>query len=123
MANPIASVGGITTLPAPAVYQWELEDISGKGAGRTEANVKMNKMRLGQVCGITLAWNGVTTAQASAILQAFNPEYVNVKYLDPLSGGYKTREFYVGNRSAPLFDARRGVWENVSFKIVQREDV
>lgn len=121
MANPISIEG--YDLPTPSSYKWDLEDVSGKGAGRTEANVKMNKMRIGQLRGVTLGWTGLTTEQVSIVLQAFNPEYITATILDPLIGGNLTSEFYVGNRSAALFDARRGLWDGISFKIVQREDV
>ena len=124
MANPIRSVDGATDIPCPFSYAWELEDISGKGAGRTEKNVKMNKMRIGQVSAITLTWQGLTTAQAKKVLTAFNPEYIFVSLLDPFAGGYTSAvEFYVGNRSAALFDAKRGLWNDISFKIIRRSDI
>ena len=122
MANPI-SVSGISNLPTPSSYKWELEDISGKGAGRTEANVKMNKMRIGQLRAVSLTWTGLTTAEVSVVMKAFNPEYITATILDALNGGNLTSEFYVGNRTAALFDARRGLWDGISFKIIQREDV
>lgn len=122
MSNPIQSVGGVTDIPCPSTYLWELEDTSGKGAGRTEEHIRMNKMRLGQLSAFTLAWQGLTTEQAHLVLTMFNPEYIMVSCLDPLYGGYVLREYYVGNRSAGLFDAQRGLWNDISFRIVQRED-
>ena len=124
MANPIRSVNGATNIPCPTSYVWELEDVSGKGAGRTEKNVKMNKMRIGQVSAFTLTWQGLTTAQVHAVLVAFNPEYIFASLLDPLAGGYTAeKEYYVGNRSAALFDARRGLWNDLSFRIIRRGDI
>lgn len=51
----------------------------------------------------------------------FNPEYIKVKYLNMLEGGYVTKEFYVGNRSAPLYNSSLNVVDNVTFKIVARK--
>lgn len=124
MASPIKSVGGATDIPCPSSYVWELEDVSGKGAGRTEKNVKMNKMRIGQVSAFTFTWQGLTTAQANKVLKAFNPEYIFANVLDPLKGSYTGEvEFYVGNRSAALFDANRGLWNDLGFRIVRRSDI
>lgn len=118
MANPITSVDGVA-VPCPSKYQYDLQDISDSDAGRTE-DTKMHKKRIGQCVKIELAWNYVTTAQLSTILQAFNPEYISVRYLDGLNGAYRTSEFYVGDRTAPMYNADRGLWENVSFNIIER---
>lgn len=118
MANPIASVDG-TAVRCPSKYQYELYDVSDTDAGRTE-DTKMDKKRIGQCVKLILEWDNLTTAQVSAILQAFNPEYINVRYLDARLGTYRTSEFYVGDRTAPLYNATLGVWENVAFNIIER---
>lgn len=119
--NPIQSVDG-KAIQCPSAYTWKLEDISASDAGRTEDTV-MHKMRIGQVVGLELSWNGLTTAEVSAVLKAFNPEYITVKYLDAMEGIYVTSEFYVGNRSAPMYNAKMGLWQNVSFNLIERSGV
>lgn len=116
--NPIKKVDG-ATVACPSSYTYKLEDVSAPDAGRTE-DAMMHKKRIGQVVGIELSWNGVTTAVASSILNAFNPEYISVQYLDLLTGGFKTDTFYVGNRSAPMYNATKGLWSNISFNIIRR---
>jgi len=122
--NPIYSVNGNTNIPCPSSYEWSLQDISASTAGRTEDTV-MHKERIGQAVKIQLSWNNITTAQASTILNAFNPEYIGVKYLDPKLGGYTASEitFYVGDRSAPMYNSKMGLWSNVSFNIIERSGV
>lgn len=119
--NPIRSVDGVA-VKSPSVYQWKLEDISSPDAGRTE-NTVMDKMRIGQVVGIELGWNGLTIDEAATILKAFNPEYISVCYLDAMTGRFETSEFYVGNRSVPLYSASLGRWSNVSFNLIERSGV
>lgn len=116
--NPIYSVDG-SSIPAPSAFEWQLEDVSASDAGRTE-DIKMHKKRLGQVRRLNLSWWGVETSVASQILQAFNPEYITVRYLDPMEGDFRTSIFYVGDRKAPLWNASMGVWENISFGIIER---
>lgn len=117
--NPIYSVDGVA-VPCPSGYKWKLEDISDSDAGRTEDTV-MDKQRIGQVVGIELAWAAVTIEEAAIILKAFNPEYVTVKYLDAMEGKFVTSEFYVGNRSAPLYNSTLGRWEKITFNLVERD--
>jgi len=116
--NPLETVGG-AYVRSPSVYQWDLQDISDPDAGRTEDG-KMHKNRIGQKVKIQLAWNNISTADASAILTAFNPEYIEIKYLDPKEGSYQTKTFYVGDRSTPAYNTRLGLWSNVSFNIIEQ---
>ena len=120
-ANPIKSVNGVAvkTPDAEDGYKWDLEDVSASDAGRTE-DVMMHKKRIGQVDAISLKWSGLTTAEISTILKAFNPEYITVEYLSPLEGEFVTKEFYVGNRSAPMYSSALNRWGNVTFKIIAR---
>ncbi len=119
--NPIRSVDG-HSVKCPSGYTWKLEDISSSDAGRTE-DTKMDKMRIGQVVGLELSWQNLTTEEVSAILKAFNPEYIMVTYLDAMEGKYVESEFYVGNRSAPLYNGKMGLWSNVSFNLIERSGV
>lgn len=116
--NPIQSVGGVT-VACPSKYEYKLSDVSAADAGRTE-DAKMHKMRIAQKVHIELAWQNIQTAVASVILNAFNPEYIDVTYLDPKAGGYVTKTFYVGDRSAPSYNTRMGLWSNVSFNIIEQ---
>lgn len=117
--NPIKSVDGFA-VPCPSSFKWKLEDISSSDAGRTE-DTTMDKKRIGQIVGIDLEWKNVSIEDASTILTAFNPEYINITYLDAKSGGFVTSEFYVGNRNAPLYNAALGVWQSITFNVIERK--
>ena len=116
--NPIRSVDD-KAVKCPSSYLWKLEDVSASDAGRTEDTV-MDKTRVGQLVGLELSWQNIPTKDVSDILQAFNPEYITVCYLDAMQGKYVTSEFYVGNRSAPMYNATKGLWSNLSFNIIER---
>lgn len=119
--NPIRSVNGVA-VKSPSVYKWKGEDLSAADAGRTEDG-NMNKMRIGQIVGIELQWNKVSIQEASALLKAFDPEYIDVCYLDAKEGKYVTANFYVGDRSAPLYNGELGLWDNIAFNIIRRAAV
>ena len=116
--NPIQSVDGYS-IPCPSSYVYKLSDISAADAGRTE-DTTMDKMRIGQCVHLELSWSYLTTAEVATLLTRFNPEYINVRFLDAMSGGYRNSDFYVGDRSAPLYNALLGRWTNVSFNIIER---
>ena len=117
--NPIESVGGVS-VPCPSAYEWKESDVSDSDAGRTE-DAKMHKMMIAKKVHLELAWQNITTAQASTILTAFtSSEYFSVKYLDPKAGAYQTKTFYVGDRNAPAYNIRLGLWSKVSFNIIEQ---
>jgi len=119
--NPIRAVGSNTTLPAPAKYIYNAQDVSAPDAGRTE-DVKMQKKRIGLVPAFDLGWNALTLAEISAVLKAFvQNEYFQFDHLDPMVGGFVTEEFYVGDRSAPLYNSTLDFWENVEFTVIRRD--
>lgn len=119
--NPIRSVNG-KSVKCPSSYVYKLEDVSASDAGRTE-DMLMHKKRIGQLVGLELSWQNITTEEASAILKAFDPEYIEVCYVDAKQGKYVTSEFYVGNRSAPMYNCVKGLWSNLSFSLTERSGV
>lgn len=119
--NPIRSVDGRPVL-CPSSYQWALEDLSANDAGRTE-DTRMDKKRIGQVVKLNLEWVNVPVQATSELLKAFNPEYIQVCYLDAMTGKYVTSEFYVGNRTAPLYNTRINCWTKISFNLIERSGV
>ena len=116
--NPISSVDG-HQVRTPSSFQWSLQDVSDPDSGRTE-DALMHKMRIAQKVKIQLAWQNISTEDASSILTAFDPEYIEVEYLDPKAGGYVSKTFYVGDRSAPMYNNVLGVWSNVAFNIIEQ---
>jgi len=126
--NPIGWVGSSGhTVPVPSSYEWKLEDISSSDAGR-DSNGIMHKEMIARAVALNLEWKYLTTAEAKTVLSAFDNETYQVNYLDPLAGGYTTKTFYTGNRSAPMYTTATvsgktgGVWTNISFNIISIGD-
>lgn len=117
-----SSLASIPRQPTDILYG--LMDISSSDAGRVQdSDTTMYKMRVGQKRKLTLSWNNVSLQEASAILQAFNSEYVFVRYIDILDGGWNVREFYVGDRSGIFHQItlpNGTVVKIVSFDIIER---
>lgn len=116
--NPIEWVNG-EAIPCPSSYQWEIEDISDANAGRTEA-LKMDKNKIGSIVKLELEWQNVTNDIANQVLRAFKDEYFTVRYYDLAYGTYVTKEFYCGNRTAPMYSHKLGIWKKLAFNIIER---
>lgn len=113
------TVDGVS-VPCPSVFTWGLQDISASESGRTDDTI-MHKNRVGQKRKISLQWNIKDRATTAQILQAFNPEYISVKYPDAMSGTDETRTFYVGDRTAPVkyWWVGKRLYESISFDIIE----
>lgn len=121
--NPIISVDGRALPVCPSSYSWELEDLSDSEAGRSEDN-EMHKNRTGQIRGLKLEWSNLPIQTMQKILKMFNPEYVEVLYIDPLTDPYfgyrRTEVFYTGNRTLALYNARLNICEKLSFNLISQ---
>ena len=115
--NPIQSVGGVA-VPCPSKYDWKLSDVSAADAGRTE-DALMHKMRIAQKVHIELEWQNISDANASAILTAFQPEYISVNYYDYKALAFQTKTFYVGDRQVTSYNRLKGI-STISFNIIEQ---
>lgn len=114
----------------PHASTWGLQDVSKPSSGRDLSGV-MHKERLGaqnskhhtsgQKVKLELSWSGTDKDETARILQAFNPEYLEVNYPDALTGTRRSAEFYVGDRSANVWRFAVGakIYETVSFNIIE----
>lgn len=105
----------------PSSFSWGLQDVSDSASGRTQDAI-MHKNRIAQKRKISLSWAAPTPSETAAILQAFNPEYINVKYPDAMSGKNETRVFYVGDRASPvkIWNIGNRRYESISFDLIER---
>lgn len=108
-------------MPCPSSWQWGLQDVSAGESGRTD-DALMHKNRVAQKRKIQVGYSGVKDTVAKTVLQAINPEYINVYYYDLMEGAFQTRTFYVGDRSAPFkwwWDGKH-ILESLSFDLIER---
>ena len=120
MATVFWKVDGVT-MPCPSTWQWGLQDVSAGESGRTD-DALMHKNRVAQKRKIQVGYSGVKDTVAKTVLQAINPEYINVYYYDLMDGNFQTRTFYVGDRSAPFkwwWDGKH-ILESLTFDLIER---
>lgn len=100
MANAMITVDNVE-IKCPSEFTYGLEQVNSADAGRTQDAV-MHVERIALKVKLELGWSGLTWAEIATIMQAFLPEYINVKYPDMLTGQYETKLFYTGDKSAPV---------------------
>lgn len=121
MEMNMLKVNGVL-LPCPSSFEWGLQDVSASDSGRTQDAI-MHKNRVAQKRTLSVSWNAPTWKDACTIIQAVNPEYVQVEYPDPLSGNqHEVRTFYVGDRSVPFkyWWIGNQLMESISFDFIER---
>ena len=116
--SPIYTVNG-TVIPTPSEYQFNVQDVSAPNAGRTEDGM-MHKDKIGQCVKLECKWQNITTSALTTLLSALDSEYLTVVYLNPKRGGYYTGTFYAGDRTAPCYSAKLGIWSTFSCNLIER---
>lgn len=107
-------------IPNPSSLQWGIQSVSASNAGR-DMNGDMHVNLVTQKRKLELAWKAVDFATASEILKAVNHATFNVTYLDALTNNTETKEFYVGDRSAPVYSYAVGHqwYSNITFNLIE----
>ena len=109
-------------IPCPSKCDIGYQDISAPYSGRTLDSL-MWKNRVGQKVKIELEWLGVSDENAAIILQAFDPEYVNITYRDAKTNSIITKNFYIGDRKCSTYwwsDDDDMTFANITFNAVER---
>ena len=120
MEQFVIEVDGVS-VPCPSKYQWGYNRVNAAESGRTDDTI-MHANQIGQKRKLQLEWAAQDPETTSLILKAFEPEYIMVTYHDPLLNDYRTAEFYVGDRSAPVkfWLVDKKYYESISFNIIER---
>lgn len=118
--TPITYIGTTPFTIQPSKYQVDQYDVSDENAGRT-ADGAMQKNILGKCYKIEMSWNVLNSTKVQTLISLFTTyQYFNVTFYSPYEGTQVTKEFYVGDRSAPCYNATLDIWTNVAFNIIQR---
>lgn len=120
MAMTIIDLTGNGDIPYPAKFSWVKDDISADNAGRTRDTI-MHKNKQGEKRTLSLGWIQKSKEQCHAILVQFKPEYVHVKYWDPMEGKDLIKQFYTGQMKAEVgwWYKGRERYSTLSFDIIE----
>lgn len=112
----------LKSVKCPSSLTWGKITVSDEDAGRVKKQARMYVNKVADKVQISLQWNSPDGADTAKILQAFDHEYIWVKYHDPKTNDWAVKEFYPGDMSAPVYaywiDGIR--YQNVAFQIIER---
>lgn len=128
----IISVGAIdsevlTALPAPKEMSVIVQDIDAATTTRSADGTMLRD----RVCGgetakrkIEMEWAGLNAQKVSTILQSIGGEFFKVQYPDTYTGTDRTAIFYVGDRTAEMYNYNlRGngvVWKSLRANFIEK---
>lgn len=120
MTEPVIRING-TPIRDPTTITIQRNKIWSQGSGRTKAgnwvgditNVKQR---------IDLTWSPLTKEDAKKIFNALEPAFVEVTFLDPKTDTFKTKTFYGGDLSLPIYNynIEEAVYESLAVSLVEK---
>jgi hypothetical protein len=107
-------------MPDPQEYQWEFYDMSSEDAGRNELGETIKDI-IAQKRKLTMRWGPLSLSDAALLLSALSASvYLSVSAMDAETGAMRTMTMYVGDRSAPMYNATLGLWQSVSANLIEK---
>ena len=118
----ILEINGLDIVPYIAFQgvKWTRNDVDGPDAGRT-MDAMMHRMRVATKIRLDITCRPLTGSELSTVLNAILPEYVTVRYTDPMYG-LVTKTMYANNNPASyliLRDDGTEYWSGVTFPLVE----
>lgn len=108
----------------PSTFDWGFSDASSEESGRNTNDGLMNKDIIASKRKLSCSWINPTKEEVKTILQLVcGKPYMLVTYPDALSGNdNETREFTVGDRTAPMksWTVNGKRYSSLSFNFTER---
>lgn len=119
----ILEIDGIDITPYIAFggVKWTRSDVDAPKSGRTLDGI-MHRGRVSTKIRLDITCRPMLTREANIVLNAILPEFVTVRYTDPMSG-VVTKEFYANNNPASYLISRkdgREYWSGITFPLVEK---
>lgn len=100
--------------------KWSRNDIDASDAGRDQSG-KLHRARVGLKVRLDGTCKPLTAAEASVVLQAIKPEWLQVQYFDVQEGATLTKKMYSNNIPA-TFLVQKGAtqyWDGIAFPLIE----
>ena len=123
MANFVFTVNNVNLLPyiVEDGLKWTRFDVEAPDTGRTLDGV-MHRGRVAVKVRLDVTCRPLTASEAATVLGAIAPEFVTVRYEDPMFGSV-SKTMYSNNipvTCAMAYEDGTAVWRDLSFPLVER---
>ena len=113
----------ITPYLAYQGLKWSRNDIDAANSGRDTQDGLMHRARVAIKIRLDCTCRPLTFAELTRVQHTILPEYVLVRYPDPIAGGIVTKKMYSNNIPATFFlqqpDGSQ-VWGGVEFPLIEQ---
>ena len=101
-------------------FKWTRNDIDGPDAGRT-MDGRMHRLRVATKIRLDITCRPLKGSEARILLNAIQPEYVNVTYDDPMYGTVTKRMYSNNNPASYMLRKPNGTewWDGITFPLVE----
>lgn len=107
----------------PNTLKWDLYDLDSENGGRNQLG-EMFRDRVAVKRKLTCTWPPMEPHDMAALLQAMDAVFFTLRYPDAHDGAYREGEFYVGDRSTPMYvwnnEKQKFLWEGLSANFIER---
>lgn len=116
----VLKINGVDMLPyiVQNGIKWQRNDVDGPNAGRTMDGY-MHRERVTSKVRLDVTCLPLSSEDASVVLNAVYPEYVEVEYIDPMLG-HRITTMYSNNTPATYIDTDTDMWEGITFPLIER---
>lgn len=102
----------------PSSCQIDISDIDGESFRNARGDTVRD--RIATKRKLNLEWNALNDNEIKSLLNAVKDVFFTVEYPDPMLGTLTTKTFYVGDRSAPLYNYKLHIWEGLTMNFVEK---
>ena len=119
----VLQINGID-IADPKTLTWDIYDLDAEeGAGRNQSG-EMFRDRVAVKRKINCTWGPLELEEMSRLLKSMDDVFFTLRYPDAHDGMYREGEFYVGDRSTPLYmwneKKQKYLWEGLSANFIER---
>lgn len=102
--------------------KWTRNDIDAPNSGRDTQDGLMHRARVATKIRLDVTCKPLLQEEATIVLQAIQPEWLEVKYFDILAGAIVNKRMYSNNIPATFLLQRgaRQYWQGIAFPLIER---
>lgn len=102
--------------------KWSRSDLDSSSSTRM-LDGKLRRQRIATKIRLDVTCKPLKTSEASRLLKALLPEFVQVRYTDPMEGSVVTKTMYSNNIPAShliLVDGGESLWDDIKFPLIEQ---
>lgn len=112
----------LTPYIAAQGLKWSRNDIDAQNSGRDVQSGTMIRKRVSQKTRLDISCRPLTSDELHTVLAAIQPQWLSVKFYDPITNATVTKIMYTSTVPASFYydDGIRQLWTGVEFPLIEQ---